>query len=227
MSPPMTRDQVRLVDRIAADRFGMSELVLMENAGRNATDLTLSHFCDEDTFFIVCGSGNNGGDGCVMARHLHNAGKTVMILLSHGGTRMSECLRANLQIAQKMEIPVMTHAQWVEDPPWIATAGVIVECLLGTGFQGTVREPVAGLIQMINASGRPVVAIDMPSGLDADTGAAGGVAINAALTITFVAEKAGFSNPQARKALGKVVVADIGAPRQAIQMAMSPSEPHA
>lgn len=221
MSIVLTRDQVRLVDRLAIQRFGMSGLVLMENAGRNAAEIIRRSFGDIGEAVILCGSGNNGGDGFVIARHLHNSGWSVRSILAGDEASLTEDTRANVLIARNTSLPIRS----VHSPENIAGAleslsasTIVIDSLLGTGFRGSVRSPLAELIRAVNdAPRRATVAIDVPSGLDCDTGDPSNATIRADLTITFVALKRGFLEPGAAAFLGRVEVAGIGAPRELIE----------
>lgn len=222
----LTRAQVREVDRRAIEDYGIPGVVLMENAGRNASAMIDDRFAggraaEARRVAIVCGGGNNGGDGFVIARHLSNAGWTVEVFLAADPGRLPHDGATNYRIAQKMGLP-LTPCQTTEEIA--AAAGrfsgidVIVDALLGTGFSGAPRPPLNAVIEAINASRGPaVVAIDVPSGLDCDTGTAAGACVRAHLTITFVAMKRGFRLSGASDFTGEVQVADIGAPRRLIQ----------
>ncbi len=221
MSVALTRNQVREVDRLAMERYGLSGLVLMENAGANAARIihrTYAH--DSASAFIACGVGNNGGDGCVIARHLHNAGWSVTVLLAGDPERMTPDTETNLRIVRAMGLAVAIAPDGPAQQAALATiAGedVIVDALLGTGFRGEVRSPLAELIEGLNAADkRAMVAVDVPSGLDIDTGEPSNATVRADLTITFVAPKVGFAKPSAAPYVGRVETADIGAPRELI-----------
>jgi len=222
---PLTREQVRRVDQLAMERYGISGLVLMENAGRNAAEIINRHYGTSGQAFIACGSGNNGGDGCVIARHLHNAGWSVRLTVFGDESRFTSDMRTNLQIVQAMKLDVVI----APDPgaqmarlSTIAPHDVVIDALLGTGFSGEVRSPLAEVIEAINAAcKRACVAIDLPSGLDCDTGRPSTATIRADLTITFVAPKIGFSEASAAEYLGQVEVADIGAPRELVESIQS------
>ena len=217
--PPLvlSREQVRDVDRRAIEEFGLTGLVLMENAGRGCAELLLQRQ-PVGRIVICCGKGNNGGDGYVIARHLDMAGIDVQILLLTDPAELKGDARANFEIAQRLGLPIeppegravaaLCH-HWAQH---FAHADWIVDCLLGTGTQGTIAEPYRSAIETINRSGRPVLAVDLPSGLDCDTGEPLGVCIKAAMTATFVALKPGFLKPVARPLLGDVEVVPIGIP---------------
>lgn len=216
MPPALTRDQVRNVDRRAIEHYHMSGLVLMENAGQNAAALIDERLGPNAQAWICCGSGNNGGDGCVIARHLSNRGWSIRLMITGDEDRMTPDTLANYRIVRAMGIDTTVAA----DAPTqnaaidrVTEADVVIDALLGTGFSGAVRSPTDALIDRINAAAkRAVVAIDLPSGLDCDTGEPSNATVCADLTITFVARKIGFDAPQAAAYLGRVEVADIGAP---------------
>jgi len=211
MPPTLTRDQVRRIDALAVSQYHIPSLILMENAGRSAASIIDLAYGPEGCALIICGPGNNGGDGLVIARHLHNAGWTVRVHVIAAEDRFTPDTKTNFVIVRAMGIPTSSAA----DP---ATDEVVVDALLGTGFTGAVRKDTADLIERINAAAkRAVVAVDVPSGLDCDTGVPGGVAVFADLTITFVAAKPGLLQPSAAKWVGNLEVADIGAPRELIE----------
>jgi len=220
MTITLTREQVRRVDELAIRRYGITGLVLMENAGRNVAAVIDRAYGPSGRAFICCGTGNNGGDGCVIARHLHNSGWTVRLMIVGEASRLTPDTSANLGIIQAMGLNPITAVDADAQSALarsITEDEVVVDALLGTGFSGEVRSPLAELIHAINAAGkRAVVAIDLPSGLDCDSGAPAAATIRADLTITFVARKRGFDSPQGGAFLGRVEVADIGAPRELI-----------
>ena len=214
----LTRHEVREIDRLAIDDYGLSGLVLMENAGAGVARLMAAEGA-AGPVGIACGRGNNGGDGFVIARHLSALGHAVRILLAAAPEAYRGDAAVNLRIAERSGLQIRCLADadaqaWQHEltgMPWI------VDALLGTGASGPPRGGVAAAIAAINAArgGSPttrVVAVDVPSGLDADTGATPGACVRADLTVSFVAEKAGFANPAAAVWTGLVHVAAIGAP---------------
>ncbi|MCH7596374.1 MAG: NAD(P)H-hydrate epimerase [Planctomycetes bacterium] len=220
MTTLLNRSQVRRVDELAISRYGICGLVLMENAGRNAAAIIEEEFGPRGSTMIVCGRGNNGGDGFVIARHLHNAGWNVGLLICGDVEGLSPDALINFQIVKAMQLDVTVAIEPAEQQEVcrsIHTDEIVIDALLGTGFEGTVRDETAELIRVINGvAKRAVIAVDVPSGLDCDTGRPGGESIRADLTITFVAQKTGFDSPGAGAYLGKIKVADIGAPRELI-----------
>ena len=213
MTAKLTRQQVRRIDELAVEIYGMPTIVLMENAGRNAAEFILLQCSDcLQQVVLLVGPGNNGGDGLVVARHLHNQDVDVLLLLCCDPQRLRGDAATNYQIAQKMSLSMRS---WDREDP--IGGSLIVDGLLGTGLSRPVEGQPAEIIAEVNRSQARVVALDVPSGLDVDTGEPLGVAIHADWTVTFVAEKIGYSQPSARTFLGQVHVADIGIPRQLIK----------
>lgn len=218
MNITLTREQVRRVDELAIHRYGIAGLVLMENAGRNAAAIIDRDYGPNGRAVIFCGSGNNGGDGCVIARHLHNAGWSVRVVLAGEVSRMTPDASANCQTIETMGLAPIVAVDAATQQAAASSSTpdeIVIDALLGTGFSGDVRSPLAELIHAINvASKRAVVAVDLPSGLDCDTGTPGRSTIRADLTITFVARKRGFDSPEAAPYVGRIEVADIDVPRE-------------
>jgi NAD(P)H-hydrate epimerase len=210
----LNREQVRDVDRRAIEQYGMLGLVLMENAGRNAAEL-LKSLGISGRVVVCCGKGNNGGDGFVIARHLENAGVDVRVLLCVDPSSLTGDARANFEILKRakasMAVPPLDLKQELAHVDWI------VDALLGTGTQGTLREPYISAVAAINDAHRKVFAVDLPSGLDCDTGLPLGCCVRADHTATFVARKPGFDAPGASQWTGRVHVLDIGVPRRLLQ----------
>lgn len=226
MGVTLSRKQVREVDRIAMARYGIPGAILMENAARNAAELIDANFGPCGRCVIFSGPGNNGGDGCVIARHLHNAGWSVRLALCGDAERMTDDTKMNHAIVLAMGLQnTLVRDEAAQDAfaRTIRSDEVVIDALLGTGFTGTVRSPTDVLIAKINgAARRATVAIDVPSGLDCDTGSASNATIRADLTITFVARKKGFAAAGAY--VGRVEVVDIGAPRGLIEEVLAGGE---
>lgn len=208
----LTRNQVREVDRIAVEEYGIPGIVLMENAARGVAD-AITRGRGVGSALIACGPGNNGGDGFAVARHLHLRGWRVAVaeLAEHwtGDAAVNRAIARRLPI----EFPI---------GPAIALAdcgryNVLVDAIFGTGLTRPPEGLFAAAIDRLAAYPDRCVAVDLPSGLDCDTGEPiGGACVRAATTVTFVAEKAGFANPASRACTGEVVVADIGAPPEIV-----------
>jgi NAD(P)H-hydrate epimerase len=216
----LSRDEVRELDRRAINEYCVPGVVLMENAGRGAAELLLRLNPERKRILILCGFGNNGGDGFVMARHLQNAGLEVDVLLFGQIDQLTRDTGVNAKIWQK------SGPLWTADPisPLDAdirrvidgAQGWIVDAIFGTGMTRPLSAPFDEVISAVNASGHPILAVDLPSGLDCDTGEPLGPTIKATHTATFVALKKGFLNPKAKPWLGEVHVIDIGAPKKLV-----------
>jgi NAD(P)H-hydrate epimerase len=213
----LTRQQVREVDRRAIEQYHVPGIVLMENAANEAAACIrtgmMTVFRRNWPIVVICGGGNNGGDGLAIARHLHNHGKQVKILLAIDPAKYKGDALINWEIVQAMRLPV---SPFDERELKLPVRGMIVDALFGTGLTEAPREPFPAIARAINTSGHEVFAVDLPSGLDCDTGQPLGECVRARHTITFVAEKSGFANPASRQYTGEVTVADIGCPRQII-----------
>ena len=213
----LTRAQVREVDRRAIEMYGLPGVVLMENAGRSVAEAVREAARPPGRVVLLCGGGNNGGDGYVAARHLSNAGYPVVIYATRAPEALSGDAAVHAAVAARMGIvPAVVSSP--QDASRAAygwrDAAVIVDALLGTGFSGDVRSPLAELIEACNGvRDATVLAVDVPSGLDCDTGRPGRPTVRADVTVTFVAPKAGFRELEAKPYLGKVVVGDIGVPK--------------
>ena len=216
----LDRDSVRAVDRAAIDEYGIPGIVLMENAARALAVETLammrmirSTHGPNRAVVIVCGRGNNGGDGWALARHLHNAGSDVRIA-PLGEPRAGGDATVNCRICRNMKLREIAGDDL---PAHLADCDLVVDAIFGTGLDRPVTGAAAAVIERINGSGRPVLAVDVPSGLDCDTGQPLGSTIRAARTVTFVARKPAMNVQAARTYTGEVVVADIGAPVELLE----------
>jgi NAD(P)H-hydrate epimerase len=212
----LTRDQVRDVDRRAIADYGLPGVVLMENAGRGTAEL-LAQFGVAGRVVICAGKGNNGGDGFVIARHLELRGCAVTVLLFCQPSDLTGDAAINYRVLEgaKQSLVVMgTSPDVAELDRHLSAADWIVDALLGTGTQGTIREPYLTAIAAINRAGKKVLAVDLPSGMDCDTGQALGACVRADHTATFVARKVGFDAPGADRLTGQVHVIGIGVPKQ-------------
>ena len=212
----LTRAQVRQIDRLAVERYHVPGVVLMENAAIAAANTAAAMLPPgAGAVLILCGGGNNGGDGLAVARHLHNRGYDVRILLTADPEKYIGEAKINWDICQAMKLP---FANATPQAIVQSGAGLIVDAIFGTGLTQPPRAPFADLVAAVEKTGAPVLAIDIPSGLDCDTGRPLGPAcVRAKRTVTFVAEKTGFGEPEAREYLGEVIVGDIGCPRELVE----------
>lgn len=235
--PVLTRAQSRELDRRAIEELGMPGLVLMENAGRGCVDV-LERVGIDGPVVILCGKGNNAGDGFVIARHLEIRGYEcrVLMLSQEEGLRGDAAvnyafLHSNVEITLFTQPDDKPHPT----PPHFPVAldfhsqgaAWLVDALLGTGAKGEPRPPFDVAIDWMNKRSKNtrLLAVDIPSGLDCDTGQPAAHTVRADHTCTFAAMKAGFTQPAARPYLGEVHVCDIGVPPRLIQEVMSDARP--
>jgi NAD(P)H-hydrate epimerase len=220
MNPPiLTRQQVREVDRRAVEEYGMASLVLMENAGRGCVDL-LQQLGAAGPVVVCCGRGNNGGDGFVIARHLDLRRISVRVVVCCAPDRQAGDAEANYRILARSGVEIVPHGDTFQNDLLhraLSGADWIVDALLGTGATGEPRTPYGEMIAALNAWPAKKLAVDVPSGLDCDSGRPASNTFRADHTGTFVAAKPGFFTPEARPYVGQLHVLDIGAPRMLIE----------
>jgi NAD(P)H-hydrate epimerase len=231
--PRLTCARARELDRLALEEFGLAGIVLMENAGAGAARIALDRWARAGTIRveIACGPGNNGGDGWVVARHLANAGCAVRVTsfaaidALRGDAAVNAGIALRMGLAHEVVLDEDGAARAAER--W-SRADLVVDALLGTGSRGAPRGAIGAAIERLTerlteravAGGRqaaPVLALDAPSGFDADTGARAGPCVRAAITATFAAAKSGFFAPGAADWLGQVEVVGLGLPRALLE----------
>lgn len=209
--------EMQEMDRLAIEELGIPGVVLMENAGRGVAGAFLDHFSpsQNDTVVILCGRGNNGGDGYVVARYLRQAGFKVIVIVLSQLERVSGDARTHLEIIRKMGMQVYEAPNaetWKDNRTRLRSSGFIVDAIFGTGLNAPVRGFYGTVIDDINASGKPVLSIDIPSGLSADSGQVLGTAVQADLTITFGFAKLGHMVYPGAEKTGDLIGIDIGIP---------------
>ena len=214
----VTARQMKNIDRRTIEEAGVAGLQLMERAGEGAARLAIDLLGDPEGKTVVhfCGRGNNGGDGFVIARLLAEAGARPVVYLAGAADQVGGDARANLERLQQLNIAI-TEVNAIQDAADPGGADLIVDALLGTGLSGPVRGLMADLIGLINRAGPPVLAVDIPSGVDADSGRILGCAVRAAGTATMAFPKQGFFFSPARELVGQLVVVDIGVPDRAAE----------
>jgi NAD(P)H-hydrate epimerase len=212
----LSNAETRELDRRAIEEYGIPSIVLMENAGRGMADLLIG-LGVRGQVVICCGKGNNGGDGFVIARWLDARRVPVRVQLFCWPQELRGDAAVNCRIVQKCDIPLSVFTEPLDEETLareLAGAEWIVDALFGSGLSGPVRAPYDRVIAAINASPGHVFAVDIPSGLDSDTGLPLGPTIRADHTATVVAMKQGFVQAAAREWVGQVHVIEIGLPRE-------------
>ena len=199
---------MREIDRRALEEFDIPGIILMEHAGVAVVDVVRSLVRPEEgAVVIVCGSGNNGGDGLVAARHLANKGYPVAVYLAKAPEQFKGDALSNLKMLRHFPVLIKEFSEFPVD-----TVSIVIDALLGTGTKGEITGTCREAIDCLNRCGKPIIAVDIPSGIDADTGEILGAAVKASLTVTMALPKKGMLAPAAKDHCGKVIVADIGIP---------------
>ena len=210
-------DQVRAIDKLAIDKLGMCGLVLMENAGARVAYGIDAMSISERIATVLCGTGNNGGDGLVIARHLDALGWLVHVWLVGDRRSLSMDCQSNLEILERSEWKI----GWIDAEQTFGLQSlvndmnestVVADALLGTGSKGALRQPHANVVRAANSIQSIRVAVDQPTGMDAQTGEVFDPCFQAATTFTFVAKKPGLLSTEARSVVGDLKVVPIGIP---------------
>ena len=201
---------LRLADRRASERHRIPSIVLMERASLAAAAAIIERFPTTQSAVVVCGSGNNGGDGYAVARHLVDAGWDVELATPRGSAPTTPDAMTMATIARSLGLRPRAFS-----PSMLRPDRLVVDALLGIGGRGGPRGPVATTIEAIARGAGPVVALDVPSGVNADTGEVLGAAITAQMTVTFHGDKPGLHIEPGRRHAGQVVIGDIGVPATA------------
>lgn len=227
--PVVTAEKMKYLDRKATQEHGIQARSLMENAGRAVARETLAFAAEQLAkqpgglkAVVCCGKGNNGGDGLVAARALKEAGASVKVfILPPKESGYGELVVKNLEAAKAAGVPVQMTAREDLDAmaAELAAADVLLDALLGVSAVGKPTGPVHRVIQLMNKSGRPIIAVDIPSGLSPDTGHHSGVFIMARLTLTLGFAKTGLMAAHAQKNTGVIKVLPIGYPPELIEEA--------
>jgi len=217
----VTANQMQYLDKVTIEECGVPGIVLMENAGRGAAELLVRYFPEvrRNEVAILAGRGNNGGDGFVIARHLKNWGIRTKVYLLSSRDNVHGDARTNLQIwlnmgGEMVELP--TRGDFKRAKGYLTDACLIVDAILGTGLNSEVKGYLKDVISFVNTLPQPVMAVDIPSGIDATRGKILGVAIRATLTATFGLAKIGQAMYPGISCVGKLEVVDIGIPRTII-----------
>lgn len=215
----VTSEEMKEIEKVTMEKYGVPASILMENAGANAVQAVLNEF--GAVFFrrvcVLCGGGNNGGDGFVIARHLKSEGAAVKVFFTGEKGKLTPESKTNYEICEKygMEIIPLRSMADVEKVSYdLVNSDIIIDALMGTGLKKDVEGFMAQLIVYVNSLNKFTVAVDVPSGVDPDTGDIKGVAVQASLTVTFGLPKIGLSIYPGLEYTGKLVVADINFPSE-------------
>src|SRR6266699_3853552 len=207
----VTAEEMRKIDDVTIQEIHVDVLMLMENAGR-ATATLAARMLQGTTIGkrVAClvGGGNNGGDGMVAARHLANWGADVSVIVGTTKDRVKDVPLGQLQVLEKMGIPILSTDYNLRD------YDLLIDGLIGYGLEGNPRDKVAMIIKDANASGRQILALDLPSGMNATTGEVYDPCVKATVTLTLALPKTGFLAPSASPFLGDLFLADISVPRR-------------
>ncbi|MDO9124434.1 MAG: NAD(P)H-hydrate epimerase, partial [Deltaproteobacteria bacterium] len=217
-----TAEQMQELDRKAIETYRIPGIILMENAGRGATEAILTSFPDlrKKRVVIIAGKGNNGGDGFVIARHLMNRGIPVKVILLTDPKSLRGDAETNHYILYRMKgeiIPVPSSKDYQKVKRDVEKADLLIDAIFGTGLDAEVRGYYREVIDHLNTLHKPIVAIDIPSGLNANTGKPLGAAIRATLTVTFGLPKVGLLISPGTDYAGTLKVIDIGIPKNLVE----------
>ena len=205
--PWLTTAQMVEVDRLMVEEWHISLVQMMENAGRSLAEMTrcyLGGTVNGKKVVVLCGTGNNGGGGMAAARHLHNWGAQVAVVVVGSSDRLKDVPAQQLDILHRMGL--------VTSNPNLEAADMILDALIGYGLRGAPRPPISDWIAQANASRQPIIALDTPSGLDATRGVPSESCIRAEVTLTLALPKEGLMTPEAQPYVGELFLADISVP---------------
>lgn len=215
----VTAAEMRALDERASREFGIPSILLMENAGRACAEELLK-LPVTGAVAVFAGKGNNGGDGFAAARHLWNRGRGVSVIYFQRTEEMKPDPLANFRILEKMKVPLFDFSGgWNAQAAAgvLSRSAVVLDALFGTGLSQPVQGIFVEAITAIQASGLPVVAADVPSGLNSDSGEVMGACVRADVTVTLGLPKKGLAAGEGPRLAGRVVVADISLPRQLLE----------
>lgn len=214
--PILSAQELQELDERVVKEFHIPTEILMENAGKAVAKESLKILqktSKTGTVLVICGGGNNGGDGFVAARHLKEKGMNVSVILLKPKESLRNASLSNFYRIKSLNISYEVLPQKEQIENQIKNASLIIDAVFGTGFKGKTEGIFYDTIKLINSSKKSVISVDIPSGLNADTGEAQGVSVKADTTVTFAALKKGFLNENAKQYTGKIIVVDIGLPK--------------
>lgn len=210
MSRLFTAHQIRLMDQMLIDEYGIPGLTLMSRAADASVDLLCKRYPLARRVIVFCGTGNNAGDGYLVAAKLHDRAIDALVVQVGDPQKLGEDASTARNRCAQQAVPIIDWDAFQRDGA--EQADVLVDALLGLGTTGPAREPFAGAIEWLNTQQAPVIALDVPSGLHPDFGVAEGPVVHASYTVTFIARKMGLAAEQGPDFAGEVCVAPLGAP---------------
>ena len=210
--PFVTTDQMKEVDRLMVERYGILLVQMMENAGRHLAHLARQRFLNGDPrdklVHVLAGSGGNGGGGMVCARRLSNWGATVKVWVTAPESKLADVTGHQFTILEHMGVPINVASEKPDLPP----ADLLVDAIIGYSLRGSPSGPAADLIRRANEHEAPILALDIPSGVDLTTGGVHSPAARATATLTLALPKQGLRADDAKQHVGELYLADIGVP---------------
>jgi NAD(P)H-hydrate epimerase len=210
----VTVDQMRRVDELTVHKYGIFLVQMMELAGFNLMSLTrrvLEGSLNNKSVVVLAGKGNNGGGGLVAARHMYNCGAKVLVLVSQR-QQINPIVKARLQTLRALGIKILFFNKKLNIRQILSESDLLIDALIGYSLEGNPRYPISEIIEQANASPTAIVSLDLPSGLDANTGKSYRPCIKADHTLTLALPKKGLLKNEAREYIGKLYLADIGIP---------------
>jgi len=215
----ITSQKMREIDKLTQEEFGIPAIILMENAGRMASQVAFDMLLKskKGKVICICGRGNNGSDGFVSARHLFNNGVDIEVFLVGELFQFKGDAKINFDILRKIKVRIRilkTDNDLKLFKEKLKGAELIIDAIFGIGLSGEVKEPYRSIIKVMNKSKKPILAIDVPSGLDATEGKILGVCVKAAKTVTFALPKIGFIRNDGPFYIGELVTVDISIPKE-------------
>ena len=202
--------QMTRVDEIAINEFGISLVEMMELAGSNLPVLSIKYLKKGGKVLVLSGSGHNGGGGLVAARYLNDLGYDVSVFLTF--PKLKPTTKQQLDLLRNLPITIVSKL------PKLDKFELLIDSILGYNVKGEVREPIKSLIENINSSGVKTISLDLPSGINPDTGEPEGISVKATATLTLAAPKVGLLKPAATPYVGQLYLADIGIPKKVFDL---------
>lgn len=215
----VTSKEMQELDRRAIEELGIPSLTLMENAGRGVAEIVMEIAPANSSILILCGKGNNGGDGLVAARYLAERGFGVTVLLFCEPSELKNDPTVNFKKLSELKVLAKILGSDTDYDTLLQNASLVIDALFGVGLKRKIEEPYASAIAVVNRSGKKVVAIDVPSGLDADTGEVLGIAVKASVTATLALAKKGLYAGKGPEYSGAIRIVDIGIPKEILRHA--------